>query len=411
MNKILNNIQNIFNNHFYAFSLYSRQIAGTLVILIIARYLSVYDYGLFSSYRSIAIFLLMFANLSFADYILVSSKANSHEVKLKISLFLVYSVTVAIFILICSYFYKFESYILFALVLVRTFFDSTFFALILPYFQSTKKFNTIAGINVTYSVGLMLIAMIAFIYKFSLVKFLLMNIIFGIINFIHCSRYAKLDYLLLFNNFKKIICKIDKKILDFIGITIGSYLYGQIAPLFIATIVSKTDAALFFAAFTIANIVKLLIVAQTQKMVPELINNSVENIRQIIRKNLKYILCVTSLLLIFMLFAGKIILKLVYGQDYYTNAYYVLLILLLSNIVYAESAIYGAYIVASNNVNKILYILFQTSIVSIIALFVLHKYGIYAAAISLLIATAFLAYRYTIFVLNLLKSKSISENL
>ena len=70
-------IKKILNSQLYAFSLYIRQIAGTIILFIIARYLSVYDYGLFSSYKNIATFCLMFANLGFADYILVSSKANT----------------------------------------------------------------------------------------------------------------------------------------------------------------------------------------------------------------------------------------------------------------------------------------------------------------------------------------------
>lgn len=60
-------------------SLYTRTIAGTLILFVIARYLSVYDFGLFTSYKNIAIFWFMFANLGFADYILVSSKANSSK--------------------------------------------------------------------------------------------------------------------------------------------------------------------------------------------------------------------------------------------------------------------------------------------------------------------------------------------
>jgi O-antigen/teichoic acid export membrane protein len=404
---MIQKINNYLKNQLYTLSLYIRKAAGTIVLLVIARYLSVYDYGLFSSYKSIAVFLLIFANLSFSDYILVSSKANTHEVKLKITLFLTYAIALVLLILTGSCFYNFESKILFDLVLIRTFFDITFFALILPYFQATKKFNTIGIINIIYSAGTALIAIFSYIFKLSLLKFLVLSIILGVINFIHCSLYAKLNYILLFNFAKRILLKIDKTIFYFIGLTIATQLYGQIAPLFIAIFINKKQAALFFAAATIASIIQLMISAQTQKMVPELINNSVENIKEILFKNLKFILIITSIFFVFMIFAGKLILKLVYGQDYYTNAYGVLLILLISNIVYAESAIFGAYIVASNNVNKILKFLIQASIIATLSLVLLHKFGIYAAAVSLLLATAYLAYKYTKFVLNLLSKIEI----
>ena len=401
----------ILNLNLYALSLYARQISGNLAIILIARYMAVYDYGLFSSYRSIALFLLMFANLSFADYILVSSSAKVQEVKLKLSLFLVYAFLVAAAIALFSLFFNFESHLLFILILFRTFFDVTFFKLILPYFQAAKKFNIIAWINILYSLCIIIIAIISFALKLSLLKFLILNVMLGIINFIQCSIYTKLNYFLLFKNFKRILMTIDKKILDFIGITIGTYLYSQIAPLFISTMVEKEQAALYFSSFTIANIIMLFISAQTQKMVPEMIKNTTNNIKKILDKNLKIIMITTISFFIFMLLCGKLLLKLIYAQDYYANGYFVLLILMLANIASAESAIYGAYIVSSNNVNKVLPILLQTSGITIIAMLIFKNWGIYGAAISFLIASIYLAYKYTTFANTLLKQQEQQENI
>lgn len=404
-------IHKYMNEHLYAMSLYVRQTAGTIVLLFLARILSVYDYGLFSSYKAIATFLLIIANLSFADYILVSSNAKINEVKLKLSLFLVYAFTITSAIALFSFAFNIESHVLFILVLLRTFFDATFFKLILPYFQAAKKFNVIAWINILYSICIMLIAVISFYLKLSLLEFLILNVILGIINFFQCSIYTRLNYFLLFQNFKRILKKIDKKIWDFIGITIGTYLYSQIAPLFISTMVPKEQAALYFSSFTIANIVMLLISAQTQKMVPEMIKNTVSNIRKILYKNLRFIILVTSALFLFMLVFGKLVLKLVYGQDYYMNGYWVLLILMLSNIALSESSIFGAHIVASNNVNKALPILLQTSGITILSLFILKNFGIYGAAISYFIASIYLAYKYTVYSNKLLKQQEQLENI
>lgn len=76
---------------------------------------------------------------------------------------------------------------------------------------------------------------------------------------------------------------------------------------------------------------------------------------------------------------------------------FVLLILMLANIAVAESSIYGAYIVSSNNVNKVLPILLQTSGITIIALLLLKNFEIHGAAISFLLASIYLAYKYTTF--------------
>ena len=94
------------NSQLYAISLYARQIAGTFILFVIAHYLSVYDYGLFSSYKNIAMFALLFANLGYSDYILVSSRANVKEVKLKISLFLFNAIALSILVAILSFCFK-----------------------------------------------------------------------------------------------------------------------------------------------------------------------------------------------------------------------------------------------------------------------------------------------------------------
>ena len=143
-NLIIKSLLQKFKEQLYPISLYSRQIVGTIVLFIIARYLPVYDYGLFSSYKNIAAFLLMFANLGFSDYILVSSKANVHEVKIKMAFFLINAISIVMAIIFLSLFCRIENHLLFSLIVLRTFFDGIFFALIIPYFQASKKFTTIA---------------------------------------------------------------------------------------------------------------------------------------------------------------------------------------------------------------------------------------------------------------------------
>ena len=395
-------LRDIFNNQLYAISLYARQIAGSLILFIIARYLSVYDFGLFSSYKNIAVFWFMFANFGFSDYILVSSKANVNEVRLKISLFLSNAVLVAFLIGVGSAFFKFEDHFLFWLVVIRTFFDGTFFALILPYFQAAKKFNRIAMINIIYAVCITIIALISYIFKLSLVKFLILNIILGFINFVQCSYLTKINYLLVFKYIKRFFKMVDKSIFAYIGVTIAYYLYAQIPALYVSVFIQKEQAALYFSSATIAAVIGLLIAAQTQKMVPEMIKGSIDEIKNVIKKNLIFILVVTFGAFLFMVIFGKFLLLLLYGQGYYTNAYPILLILTLVNICVGEAAVYGAYITASGNQKRKIPMQLEATIITFIALFLLHKYGIYGASISFLLAAIYISYRYTSFTLKIL---------
>ena len=392
---MLNKVKNIISNNLYPISLYARQIAGTLILFIIARYLSVYDFGLFSSYKNIATFCFMFANLGFAEYILVSSKANVKEVKLKISLFLLNAISIGVLIALGSTFFHLDSHILFWLVVIRTFFDGTFFALILPYFQATKTFNVIAKINIVYAIFIALIAVIAYIFKLTLTKFLVLNIILGFINFIQCSYFAKINYFLVFNHLKRFCKMVDKSIWAYVGVSIAYFLYAQIPSLYVSTYLPKEQAALYFSAFTIAAVIGLLIAAQVQKMMPDLINNNIDNIKLILKNNLKTMLIITSGLFIFMLLFGKILLLLLYGQNYYINAYPILLILMFGNICVAEAAVYGAYITASGNQKRKIPMQLEATSLTVLGLIILHKFGIYGAAISFLFAAIYISYRYT----------------
>lgn len=407
-------IKNILNSQLYAISLYARQIAGTFILFVIAHYLSVYDYGLFSSYKNIAMFALLFANLGYSDYILVSSKANVKEVKLKISLFLFNAIALSILVTILSCCFKLENHFLFFLVILRTFFDGIFFALILPYFQASKNFKTISYINLFYSIALSIIAVISYVFKLSLIKFLLLNICLGLFNFIQCTYYAKINYFLVINYLKRLYQMIDKSIFAYIGVTIAYLLYAQIPSLYVSTYLTKEEAALYFAAFTISNIISLLISAQVQKMIPDMINTSIEQVKFIINRNLKFMIIATSLVFVFMVFAGKLILSLLYGQTYYLKAYPVLLILMLGNICVAEAAVYGTYITASGNQKRKIPMQLKATAVTIISLFLFHKLGVIGASCSFLLAAIYVSYLYTTFTLKFLKQQSennIKENL
>lgn len=406
---MLKGIKSIFNSQLYAMSLYARQIAGTAVLLLVTRFLSVHDYGLFRSYGTIAGFCLMFANLEYGNYILVSSNAKVKEVKLKISLFMLHAIVLVCLALITSYLLKIDSYLIFALVLFRTFFDATFFGLMLPYFQASKKFNVISWINIFYSLATILFAFICYIKHYSLVTFLLMGICLGILNFLQCSYFANINYLLLFKYLKKMIKKIDRSIFEYIFSSLTWFLYAQIPPLYVSTKLQKEDAALFFAAFTISNIVYILVNAQNQKIVPELIHSSYEKSKTILRKNIIFIFSILFSMLFIFILAGKFILSLIYGKGIYGDANICLIILTLGNMFVALGAIHGAYITAKGKQKYKSRMMLEASLITILSLIILHKFGIYSAALSFLLAAIYAGTRFMLFTKKLLEQQKIKE--
>lgn len=402
---MLKGISSILKTQFYPLSLYARQIAGTIVVLFLGRYLSVYEYGIFSSYKTISIFLLLFANIGYNEYILVSSQNIIREVKLKIALFMINAIFILLFIGLGSTFFKLESHILFLLILLRTFFDGVFFSIMLPYFQASKKFHIISCVNIFYSIAMTVITMISYKFNFSLTQFLTLNILLGIFNFIQVSYYAQINYILALRHLKKILKMVDKSIFSYIGVVLCSYLYTQIPSLYSSTFVTKEDAALYFSAYTIASIISLLICAQVQKMVPEMIKTSVEKVKLIIKSNLKFIISINLFIFILFVFSGKFILQILYSKDYYTNAYLILLILTLSNISIAIASIYGAYITASGNQHIKIKMQIEAIIISVIILAIFNRYGIYASTLSYFLSGIHIGIRYTIKANQLLDSQ------
>lgn len=393
---IIEKINNIFKNNLYAFSLYARSISGTLVLFIIARYLSIYDYGLFTSYKALSTFILVLANMGFESYILVSSQNNVQKVKEKIALFMLNAITLVFIVLLCIPFTFIESKLLFSLVFIRTFFDGTFFALILPYFQASRKLKIISIINIIYALFISIIAILSFIFKLSLIKFLLLNIILGIINFIQCSYFSQIPYIKILKNYKYIFKLIDKRILSYMTINVFFILYSQLQNVFVSTQVQKQEAALYFAANTIANIVMLLIGAQVSKIIPEFIDISIEKAKSFIQKEVKKITYITITILLFFIIFGKIILKILYGQSYYMQAYWILIILGFANIFYGMGKIYITYIMAKDKTNIIIKMQITSIIICISVLFITYKLGIYSAALAYLLSAGYigLAYMY-----------------
>lgn len=407
---LYNIVIRLLSSQFFTFSLYSRSIAGTVVLFIIARYLSIHDFGLFTSYKNISYFILMFTNFGFADYILVSSHSKEKIVKLKVSLFLVNAIFVTFLVAVGSLILKINNHLLFALVTFRVFFDSIFFSLILPCFQAAEKFNLIAKINLIYSVGISIIAFFSYYLKLSLQLFLVLNIVLGTINFIQCSYILKIRYLSVILRIKNYTGLVDKKIFFFIGTTLACFLYSQIPSFYVSTHLKKEQAALFFAAFTISSVVTLIVQAETQKMVPKMIKSSFQQSKAIIQKRLFFLLTITGIIFLLSIFFGKEILLIIYKQEYYVEAYSIMILLMFGNILFAEASIYGSFLTAIGKQKDKMKMQIEASIATVVLLIILNDYGLIGPTLSFISGTFVIAVRYTMYTIVTLKKDSLNTD-
>ena len=402
--QILQFLKNLITSNLYAVSLYSRKIAGAFSVFFIARYLSVYDYGLYSSYANLASYLLLIANLGYNEFILVSSNNEAKMVKIKQTFFIGMAVLITALYVIVSAFVPMEDHFVFALVMVKSFFDGTFFALVLPYFQASKKFKQIGIINILYSIVSIVIAVCALILKLSLVKYLIIYLVLGVINFVQCSFYIKINYFKFFKLFRNVGKIIDKRIIPYM--TSSALLLTRISlpSLVVATLFPKETAALFFASNNIATIPSLFALAQLQQILPEMINKSKDEVIRVMKKSALVIFYINAVVVVFLLLFGKNLLLLIYNKEYYLNGYPVLVLLSVITLLNGVSGVLATYLTASGNQKFNQRCQVEGFIISVVSLAVLYRFGIYAILLFYFILMAYFLPRYLIFIRRYLKS-------
>ena len=404
-----NIIKALSKQYLYTISLYFRRIAGAFSVFFIARYLSVYDYGLYASYVNIANYLLLFANLGFNEYILVSSQNNVTKVRIKQAIFIIFGILLCIVFSLTSYFIKIENHTIFLLILYKTFFDGAFFALALPYFQAAKKFNQIAIINIFYSIGIIIIAISALILKLSLIKFLILCIILGLTNFIQCSLGTKINYISIIKKPIIILKMVDKNILPYSFVTLMMVTRDQLPSLSVSILMSKEQAALYFAAFNIASISSLFATAQLQQIMPTMIKATSTLLINIMKKSALIIFYINLGIIIFLAIFGKQILVLLYGKEFYANSYILLLLISAIMMISGVSGILGYFITARGFQKFKLKCQIEFIILSIISISIFFKYGIYALVCVFVLVQLYAIPRYGFFVYNKIKQLKMNE--
>lgn len=396
-------IKKLLSTNLYTLALYMRKIASAFVVFIAARFLDVHGYGLYSSYRTIALYILVLANLGFSEYIIVSSQKKVENVALKQRFFIVFGILVALFYACFQSFFNLENHLVFALLIFNMFFDNSFFALILPYFQVTKKFKEISLINIVYAVGIIAIACISYIFKLGLTKFLILNVLWGVFNFVQSSIRIKASYIKGLIQFKEFFKSLDKSMVYFALVALTILTYSQLPSLAVSTLLSREDAALYFSAFNIASVLALVSAAQSQQIIADLMSNSYSLLKKVLKKNILFVLKINIAATLFFIVAGKPLLEIIYGNEYYQNAYFALVIPAFAQTVGSVGAVAGTYITARNMQKSKFKMQLEFVAVTFLLLAALKKFGLTGMVWTFALSQIYTASRYTIFMLNDLK--------
>lgn len=390
---------NVANKNIYTTSLYLRRVASAVIVFCLARYLTVETYGLYSSYANIAGILLLITNFGFNEYILVSSKSEVKQVRLKLSFFLLLANILVCLILICSNCVPLDNKRIFSLVIIRNFLDSTFFALILTYYQASHKFNIISTINIIYSISLILIVLFCYRYQLTLDIFLMMCIAIGLTNYLYSYLTAKLNFTMVIKHLKKYIKMIDKQLIYYGLVMVTVLLYYQLPSLYVSVFIDKTSAAIYFAAFNIFSILLLISSSQVQQIMPDMIKANNNEIKTLITKNILYISIINIAILIFFIFFGKWLLSLLYGKPEYQMSYQLLIIGAFGNLFMSAGGILACFMTAKGFQKKKFQYQIECLFVVASLIFLLRDLGITGAVCAYCLISIYVFIRYLIFTL------------
>ena len=78
---------------------------------------------------------------------------------------------------------------------------------------------------------------------------------------------------------------IDKSIFTYMGVTLLMVTRDQLPSLSVSTLMTKEQAALYFAAFNIATIPSLFAAAQLQQIMPQMIKATADELVNIMKKS------------------------------------------------------------------------------------------------------------------------------
>jgi O-antigen/teichoic acid export membrane protein len=323
----------------FTFSNLLKRGANYLLLVLLARSVSLSEIGVYSAYLNVLALLVLITNFGFSEFLLVNSE-NKNQLKVNTTNFFQISLCIFTVLILMSIIIPLKDNILCVLVLIKIYFETTIYNILLAHHQVTKKLRVITIVNITTGVFVVLTCMLCSFFKENIYTYLTsINLVYGFTFF-----YLFFSIKIKFSPLKNVFIFIKKSFtnLKYYGLTMITVPIYMMAPTVIGSFLLEPEIlAQYQAAFSIANILLLVSVSLLQVGYVEFVeyqNNLPKLIKTLKKIGLKIIL-VNLLFLLFFFCCGEQILLLVYKKEEYLNAYYPLILLLLGNIIFMFAAI------------------------------------------------------------------------
>lgn len=376
---------------FYTLSVLLRRGSNFILNIMIARVLTVQEFGEFSQLTIIAIYLLLVTEFGYNEYILVKAKKNNNLKFLLSNFFIISIITFIILSLILGIFHQSE---FIYLILLKVYLDSYLNKLILTYYQYENKFNIYSKLTIFYSLSLLSLSYYLYLNHLSLYCTLIIINILLLLMTIALVKKSNIEFRMI--NLGKIKEYINKEFTYFALSSITIPIYMQM-PLFIMIFfVSKENIAVFYLAYVISSVMLLLSVSVNQQFLPKFIHNKKVDFFIQIKIPILLLVGLNFFIFLIFLFFGEFIIINILNKSEYMNANQYILLLMLSNLFQSVSGIIALYLVVNNLMKKKLNIHIELIFISLVlSIILIYIYGILGVALSYIILYIYTFIRYT----------------
>lgn len=329
------------DSNLYTVSLLVQKAAVAIVGILLARTLSVYEFGLFSVYLNYGFFLLLVTNFGFSQYLVVSARGRLDLLQARIGGFIELALLTTASITAIASLVADQYATILALVLVKSFIENRLSLIFLSYFQVSNRFRVVSLLSLAYSCALLSIGAGTYLLSWPLKYFLVFNVSIGILHTLVNFLIIRPAWLSPYGLWQ-FIRDLESKLVYYGFSMVTASLYLMIPGLCAAALFKKELVAVYFAIYNIAYPLILVTIARSHNIIPQLVVADRKNSLSIIRTSAAY-LCGFNLIALILLGSwGRKLLLMVYGKSEYVLGYPLLLAFLVGNVFLS-----GAYILSS----------------------------------------------------------------
>ncbi|MGK0413769.1 MAG: O-antigen/teichoic acid export membrane protein, partial [Polaribacter sp.] len=329
----------------FTFSNLLKRGSNYLLLILLARSMPLSLVGTYSAYINSFSLVLLISNFGFSEYLLVNSdsekKLNNNSI-----FFLELSLLIFFGILILTSFIPLQNKVLAILILIKLYFETSVYNMILSFFQVKQKIFIVAAINLISASLIVLVLGVSFFFNQDITAYLIGIIIVHVMVYVYFLNQIKAP-LLRINELTYYLKKIFKDLKYYGSSMISTPLYLMIPTVAGSFLLSPEVLAKYQVAYSISNILLLVSVSQIQVGYAEFLDaqNNSYKLRKVLKKFALRVFGINLVFLVFCVLFGEKLLLIVFDKEAYLESFTPLVYLLFINIICMFSSLLAVMMV------------------------------------------------------------------